>query len=212
LIKAQSGAEALALLPQHPDIALVLLDVQMPGMDGFEVARHIKETPQFRGVPILFITAIHTEDPFVRRGYQAGAIDYFSKPFDPDVLRLKVGIYAASRQRAQLLAIKEQQLKDSEELLRAGRKLAGRLESLPVGVIIADDDDRVVQINDEVLEILKPIEPLDADGYGEFIGWWEHEGRELKAVGGPLAKAIAGLVSRNRIIEIKRLDGSWWRS
>ena len=208
LIKAQSGAEALALLPQHPDIALVLLDVQMPGMDGFEVARHIKETPQFRDVPIIFITAIHTEDPFVRRGYQAGAVDYFSKPFDPEILRLKVGIYAAFRQRAQLLAIKERQLKDSEDLLRAGRKLSGTLESLPVGVIIADHDGRVVQTNDEVLEILKPTEKPEADGYGEFLAWWERDGRQLKVPDGLLARALQGHVSRNQVIEITCLDGS----
>lgn len=139
---------------------------------------------------------------------KAGAVDYFSKPFDPEILRLKVGIYAAFRQRAQLLAIKEQQLKDSEELLRAGRKLSGTLESLPVGVIIADHDGRVVQTNDEVLEILKPIEQVAADGYGEFLAWWERDGRPLKAADGPLARALQGHVSQNQVIEITCLDGS----
>ncbi len=144
----------------------------------------------------------------MRRGYQAGAVDYFIKPFDPEILRLKVGIYAAFRQRAQLLAIKEQQLKDSEELLRVGRKLSGTLEALPVGVIIADHDGRVVQTNDEVLKILKPIEQVAADGYGEFLAWWERDGRPFKAADGPFARAIQGHVSRNHVIEITCLDGS----
>src|SRR4051812_46592216 len=90
LLQATSGPDALTILRDHPDIALILLDVQMPGMDGFEVARRIKKMAGYEEIPVIFITAICTEDPFVREGYQAGAVDYFSKPFDPDVLRRKV--------------------------------------------------------------------------------------------------------------------------
>ena len=98
LILAQSGLEALELVKQH-DIALVLLDVQMPGLDGFETARRMKAIEGCRDIPIIFITAVYTEDPFIKKGYEVGAIDYFSKPFDPETLKLKVGLYSAFRQK-----------------------------------------------------------------------------------------------------------------
>lgn len=209
LLRAQSGAEALVLLAQHPDTALVILDVQMPVMDGFEVSRRIKAHPEWREIPIIFITAIHTEDPFVRQGYEAGAVDYFSKPFDPEILKLKVGIYATFRQRANLLKDKERQLRESEELLRTGRKLSSVLEQLPVGVIIADHDGRVCQTNDEVLRILKSVDETATDSYGEFLTWWERDGHLLKGENGPLHRALTrGLESHNEIVRIKCLDGT----
>src|SRR5215204_1091201 len=77
LIMAQSGMEAIQLIQQH-DIAVVLLDVQIPEMDGFETARRIKAIEGCRDVPIIFVTAIYKEDPFIKKGYEVGGIDYFS--------------------------------------------------------------------------------------------------------------------------------------
>ncbi len=208
LIKAQTGMEALALLPQHSDVVLILLDVQMPGMDGFEVARRIKQTPGWKDIPIIFITAIHNEDPFVRQGYEAGAVDYFSKPFDPEILRLKVGMYASFRQRAHLLKERERQLVESEELLQTGRKLSAILESVSVGVIMADRSGRVCQTNDAVLEILCLAEQTRNDSYGEFLNWWERDGQLLKSPDGPLDRALTrGEVSHNEIVWIKDSSG-----
>ncbi len=209
LLKAHSGAEALDVLSRHPDVALILLDVQMPGMDGFEVTKRIKEHSAFQEIPIIFITAIHNEDPFVRRGYQAGAMDYFSKPFDPEILKMKVAIYASFRHRAQLLAAREKQVSESEELLRTGRKLAAALESLTVGVIMADIGGRICQINDEVLRILQPVEQAGVDYYGDFLVWWERDGHLLKAPGGPLQRALKeGRASHNQLVNFVCLDGS----
>jgi CheY-like chemotaxis protein len=208
-LKAHSGREALELLRLHPDVALILLDVQMPIMDGFAVSRQIKEHPEWREIPIIFITAIHTEDPFVRKGYEAGAVDYFNKPFDPEILKLKVGIYASFRQRSTLLKEKERQLRESEELLRTGRKLSAVLETLPIGVIIADHEGRVCQTNDEVLRIVKSVQQTQSDSYGEFLAWWESDGQLLKGPQGPLMRALAeGRKSHNEIVGIKCLDGS----
>src|SRR5688572_29663608 len=140
ILSAHSGAEALALLKDNPEMALILLDVQMPIMDGFEVARRIKKMPGFEEIPVIFITAICTEDPFVRQGYDVGAVDYFSKPFDPDVLRRKVKVYASFQQKTHLLREKERQLAETEALLRAARTHAEVLETLNVGVLISDVD------------------------------------------------------------------------
>ena len=153
LIMAHSGYEAIELMKTH-EIALVLLDIQMPGMDGFETARQMKSIEGCRDIPIIFITAVYNEDPFIKKGYEVGGIDYFSKPFDPEILRLKVRLYSSFRQKTYLLQEREKRIKETEELLKTGRKLSDALESLPVGVLIADADGRVCQANEQALKIL----------------------------------------------------------
>ncbi|MDX6198806.1 MAG: hypothetical protein QOJ79_1957 [Actinomycetota bacterium] len=103
LVKAHSGEEALKRLLTE-DFALILLDVQMPGMDGFETATHIKQRERTRDVPIVFLTAIDGEAHQAFRGYAAGAVDYLSKPFDPWVLRAKVGVFIELYERRRELA------------------------------------------------------------------------------------------------------------
>jgi len=92
LVSAESGEEALKHLLDQ-EFALILMDVQMPGMDGFETALQIKERAKTKDVPIIFITAISQEPHHALRGYSAGAVDYLFKPFDPWALRTKVGIF-----------------------------------------------------------------------------------------------------------------------
>jgi anti-anti-sigma factor len=92
VVTAESGEEALRRLFQE-DFALILLDVQMPGMDGFETARLIRDRPRTRHVPIIFVTAISTAREHVFAGYAAGAVDYVLKPIDPALLRSKVSVF-----------------------------------------------------------------------------------------------------------------------
>src|SRR4051812_8252062 len=92
LVAAHSGDEALRCL-LNDDFAVILLDVQMPGMDGFETAAHIKERERSRHIPIIFLTAISRELHQQLRGYEVGAVDYIAKPFDPWVLRSKVAVF-----------------------------------------------------------------------------------------------------------------------
>src|SRR5262249_61427691 len=94
---AKSGEEAIEVLEKRRDIDLVLMDVQMPGMDGFESAARIKQMEAHKDVPIIFITAIFTENPWIKKGYEVGGIDYFTKPFDPDILKLKVAVFSSVR-------------------------------------------------------------------------------------------------------------------
>jgi len=103
LIRASSGEEALKRLLVE-DVALILLDVQMPGMDGFETAQHIKSRERTRDIPIVFLTAIDGEAHQAFRGYAAGAVDYLSKPFDPWVLRAKVSVFVELHERRRELA------------------------------------------------------------------------------------------------------------
>ncbi|TXS40263.1 response regulator [Streptomyces sp. uw30] len=107
LVRARSGEEAMkALLRQR--FALVLLDVRMPGMDGFETATNIKRLDQTKDVPIIFLTGAEDEPGYAFRGYATGAADYLTKPFDPWVLRAKVSVfldlYRKNRQLEHLLS------------------------------------------------------------------------------------------------------------
>ena len=110
LIKANSGEEALKCLLTD-DVAVLLLDVQMPGMDGFETAAHVKRREKTRDIPILFLTAIDGEAHQAFRGYAAGAVDYLSKPFDPWVLKAKVGVFVELYERRTELAAQVDELR-----------------------------------------------------------------------------------------------------
>ena len=102
LLKATSGPEALKILLRE-DVSLVLLDVQMPGMDGFEVAELMRQRKDTQSIPIIFVTAISKEDKYVFRGYQVGAVDYLFKPLDPVILQSKVNFFLQlDRQRREL--------------------------------------------------------------------------------------------------------------
>ena len=206
---ARSGAEAIGVLERRADIDVMLLDVQMPGMDGFETATRIRQNEAWRDIPIIFVTAVYNEDPHVRRGYEVGGMDYFSKPFDPAILRRKIAVYVSFRMKADVLKERERQIRESEELLRVGRKLSAVLESLPVGVLIADAEGVIGQITEEVSRILKAVEPVESDAYGKIIGWWDESGRMLKQENGPLSRALLhGTSSHGERIRICCLDGT----
>ncbi|MEV0150982.1 MULTISPECIES: response regulator [unclassified Nonomuraea] len=91
-VRARSGEEALKAL-LNTEFALILLDVRMPGMDGFETAAHIKRRERTRNIPIIFLTVVDSAPDYAFRGYAAGAVDYLTKPFDPWVLRAKVAVF-----------------------------------------------------------------------------------------------------------------------
>ncbi|PWU20809.1 MAG: hypothetical protein C5B49_03670 [Bdellovibrio sp.] len=92
LVKAGSGTEALGYILSH-DFAVILLDVQMPGMGGFETAKLIKQRERSKHIPIIFVTAINKADQFVSDGYAVGAVDYLFKPFEPSILESKVAVF-----------------------------------------------------------------------------------------------------------------------
>ena len=102
LIRARSGEAAMkALLRQR--FAVVLLDIRMPGMDGFETAANIKRLDQTKDVPIIFLTGTDSDAGYAFRGYATGAADYLTKPFDPWVLRAKVSVFLELHRKNQLL-------------------------------------------------------------------------------------------------------------
>lgn len=98
IIKAESGNQALGLMLEF-NFALVLLDVQMPEMDGFEVAELMRRKEKTRNIPIIFITAIIKEEKYVFKGYEKGAVDYLFKPINPNVLKSKVNVFLELHRR-----------------------------------------------------------------------------------------------------------------
>ncbi|WP_160011189.1 sensor histidine kinase [Rhizobium sp. 18055] len=121
LLKARSGDQALELLLQH-DVALALVDVQMPGLNGFELAEFLRGNDRTRRIPIIFVTAGTTDGQRRFRGYEAGAVDFIQKPIEPDILRSKVDVFfELYRQRQQLAAQRDELEMQAEALREAAR-------------------------------------------------------------------------------------------
>jgi PAS domain S-box-containing protein len=133
LVMASSGGQALRLLLEH-DFAVILLDVRMPGVDGIETARLVKRRERTRDIPIIFLTAAQDDVQDVVRGYEAGAVDYVLKPFDPDLLRTKVSLFVE-------LQRSRRALQRSESLFRAS------FDNAPIGKTLLDGELRIVRVN-----------------------------------------------------------------
>jgi len=159
-VEATSGTEALGHL-LRTEFALILMDVQMPGLDGFETASLIKERERTRHIPIVFVTAISKEQSYVFKGYSAGAVDYISKPFDPDILRSKVAVFIELWQKTEQIKQQGEALRRSEQLERE-RELA-RLE-------LELERRHLAEITQSQLDLARFKETLDAtlDGVSLF--------------------------------------------
>jgi PAS domain S-box-containing protein len=147
LVRAHSGEEALRCLLDQ-DFAVILLDVQMPGMDGLETASLIRQRQRSRSTPIIFVTAFDTSDSLMAKGYALGAVDYLFKPIEPAILTSKVAVFVdlfkktqeVARQATQLAAMNAE-LQHSEERFR----LLSRCS--PVGIFLMDTDGRYTYAN-----------------------------------------------------------------
>ncbi|ANZ15918.1 two-component system response regulator [Streptomyces noursei] len=152
LVRASSGEEALKALLTD-DFAVILLDVQMPGMDGFETAAHIKRRERTRDIPIIFLTAINHGPHHTFRGYAAGAVDYISKPFDPWVLRAKVSVFVD-------LYMKNCQLREQAALLRlqldGGRQSVGEAKESPG--LLAELSARLAAVEEQAEALSKQLD------------------------------------------------------
>jgi len=150
-VKATSGRQALKILLSEFDFALILMDVNMPNLNGFETATLIYERDKLKHIPIIFIKANDYGDQNMFKGYQVGAIDFILKPIKPDVLRAKVGLLIDLYNKNRQLFEKERQLIESNRILQieiTERKLA---------------DEKVQQVNRKLLENLSQLEKANDD-------------------------------------------------
>ena len=147
LVSVNSGNAALHALLKD-DFALVLLDVQMPEMDGFEVAELMRQSQSAKTVPIIFVTAINKEQKYVFKGYEKGAVDYLFKPLDPYIITSKVNFFLELDKKSKLLERRLEEvrkLKDDNELI---------LKSVGEGVVGLDRQGRVTFVNPAATRML----------------------------------------------------------
>jgi PAS domain S-box-containing protein len=158
IVKAHSGKEALRHL-LHMDFAVILLDVSMPCMDGFETAALIRKRPSSEHTPIIFVTSINSSENHIAQGYSLGAVDYMLTPIVPDVLRSKVSVFVELHKKSELIKLQAEELRHAEES-KHQRELADvedRLETetrrnrfftLSLDLLaIASFDDFFIQVN-----------------------------------------------------------------
>ncbi|MFJ3302256.1 two-component system response regulator [Streptomyces sp. NPDC086549] len=155
LVRARSGEEAMkALLRQR--FAVVLLDIRMPGMDGFETAANIKRLDQTKDIPIIFLTGADDDAGYAFRGYATGAADYLTKPFDPWVLRAKVSVFLdlhrKNRQLERLLSQEQANCAQVATHLTALEKL------------LADDPLNLPEARGQVQELQQLVESIRRQG------------------------------------------------
>ncbi|CAM5350015.1 response regulator [Streptomyces tanashiensis] len=156
LVRASSGEEALKALLTD-DFAVILLDVQMPGMDGFETAAHIKRRERTRDIPIIFLTAINHGPHHTFRGYAAGAVDYISKPFDPWVLRAKVSVFVE-------LYMKNCKLREQAALLRLQLEGGGEAgHGKESAGLLAELSARLAAVEEQAEALSKQLDDDSAD-------------------------------------------------
>ena len=143
LVRAHSGEEALRHVLRE-DFAVVLMDVQMPGMNGFETVQIIKSRERSKHLPIIFLTAISKDEQYVFEGYNAGAVDYMSKPFNPAILRSKVAVFVD-------LFLKNEQIRSQSEQLRESER---RTLELQHQARMQESEARFAEIVDSAMEAI----------------------------------------------------------
>jgi len=188
LIQAASGREALEKLLKNHDFAVVLMDVSMPELDGFETARLIREHPRFQRTAIIFISAIHLTDLDRVKGYERGAVDYVSVPVNPELLRAKVSVFAdlhrttrqletLNRELEQRIAERTLDLQESEAQFRT---LAN---SIPQLAWMADRDGSILWYSDR---------------------WYEYTGLKKEETGGSSWETRVDPECRDSVLETWR--------
>lgn len=168
LVRAESGADALRQLLRS-DFAAILLDVQMPGLNGFETAEIIKSRERTRYTPIIFLTALSKDQEFVYRGYSVGAVDYMSKPLQPEILRSKVAVFVDLFNKTHQLEDQQLQLRQAErrelefkhqaELQQSEARIAEIVRAVQEAIIAFDAELQVTLFNSGAEQIFECTAP-----------------------------------------------------
>jgi len=221
VVEAASGNEALALLLEY-DFALILLDVQMPDMDGFETAELIRGNEETKHIPIIFVTAISKEQKYVFKGYDKGAVDYLFKPLDPDILQSKVNIFLELHKQ------KEDLKKTNTELENANEKILEQQEDLieeeRLKVLLQMSGANAQKLNQPLASLLDNVELMEKysdnrEKTVECISQIKKSGLKISEIANkirtidysdsmPSYDSSVSVVSFNREINILVVDGS----
>ncbi|MBC8439311.1 MAG: response regulator, partial [Deltaproteobacteria bacterium] len=144
-VRATNGNDALIACLNH-EFALAILDVQMPGMDGYELAGLIREDERTKNLPVIFMTAVYSDEYHMFKGYRAGAVDFVTKPYKPEILLTKVRIFLQ-------LDHQRRELEKTIELEKAKNHLENILLSLTDAVLVVSKNGIVQSVNDAALSL-----------------------------------------------------------
>src|SRR5215471_5207689 len=140
IVKANSGREALKVLLKEQDFSLILMDVQMPDLNGFETATIIYERDKLRNIPIIFITAFGYDEDYLFKGYKTGGVDYIYKPVNPEILRMKVSVFVDLYRKNQQLILHE------KRLMTANKSLQREIEERKAS------EEKIRQLNEQLVQ------------------------------------------------------------
>jgi PAS domain S-box-containing protein len=187
ILEARGGAEALEIAQSQPDIDLIILDVQMPEVDGFETAQMLKLRKKTRDIPIIFLTAAFKTEEFQRKGYDVGAVDYLLKPIDDNQFLNKISTYfrliEKERQLNQIL--EEKVAQRTAELDQAKRYLENILGHMGEALLLLSPEGVIREVNPAAIEMLgypraeligmsigDVFEEEGVEQAGAFMGTW----------------------------------------
>jgi len=221
IVEATGGNDALSLILEY-DFALILLDVQMPDMDGFETAELIRGNEETKHIPIIFVTAISKEQKYIFKGYDKGAVDYLFKPLDPDILKSKVNIFL------ELYKQKEDLKKANTELYKANERILeqqeGLIEEARLKVLLQMLGANAQKLNQPLAFLLDNVELLEKHSDNreksvECISRIKESGRKISDIANkirtinysepiPSYDGSSSVVNFNREINILVVDDS----
>jgi PAS domain S-box-containing protein len=191
VVRATSGEDALRQLLER-EFAVILLDVQMPGMNGFETARLIKSRERTRFVPIIFLTAISKDETYVFTGYSVGAVDYIFKPFQPEILRSKVQVFVDLQLQRRRITEQEQRIREIErqelelrhmrELLQSEARFGEIVRTAMDAIVLFDAGGKIALINGAAERMFgTSAENAVGRSIGQFLLYEAAEGSDVVA-------------------------------
>ncbi|MDP1726055.1 MAG: response regulator [Bacteroidota bacterium] len=153
-VKANSGKEALKILQQEHNFAVILMDVQMPGMDGFETSELIRQNELIKQIPIIFLTANMDTSEYIFKGYQAGAVDYMIKPLSPEILKAKLAIFTDLYKKNRELQFQKEQMKTlNDQLQKQSQYVRSLIEAGLDPLITVSSKGEITDMNDALSNI-----------------------------------------------------------
>ncbi|WP_456418051.1 response regulator [Thiolapillus sp.] len=178
MLEAESGKEALELARANPDIDLIILDVQMPEMDGFETARMLKLYKKTSEIPVIFLTAAFKTEEFQQKGYDVGAADYLLKPIDDNQLLNKISTYfrLIEKERELNRMLEQKVAERTRELYQANQHLENILRYMGEALLVLTPQGNIRQVNPAACEMLGyDAQELEGMSIGDVF---EEQGRE----------------------------------
>ena len=156
VLEASSGQQALDLALSAPDIDLIILDIQMPDMDGFQTASMLKIRKKTRDIPVIFLTAAFKADEFLQKGYELGAADYLLKPIDDNLLLNKISTYFRLIEKERNLNVRLEELvaERTRELHQANQYLQGIIENMGEALLVLDPRGNIKSVNPAACRML----------------------------------------------------------